>query len=215
MLQRCLDAVKAESYQLWLSGEENFRKEIYPLYKANRLDKPRPRHLEPLRQYLVETWGARLTEGYEADDALGIAATELGENCTICSIDKDLLQIPGYHWNFVKEVYQVVNNQQALQRFFTQCLTGDSSDNVKGVSGIGPVKASRIITDGLSEREMFDAVRARFRNDTEFLLTVDLIYILRNEGERWSTMKQSWMSENLSELEQVQESSSITLIQNT
>lgn len=190
MLERCLSAVKAESYQLWLSGDpaENFRYKIYPEYKANRTQ-PRPRHLEPLREYLVSTWGARLTYGYEADDALGINATD---DCIICSIDKDLLQISGNHWNFVKDTHTIVSEREGINRFYRQMLQGDTSDNIKGVPGIGRVKSERLLPDYLHERDQFNIVRSKFGNDARFIQTGDLVYILRSEGERWSTMKKDW-----------------------
>ena len=79
----------------FLSGESNFRYDIYPEYKANRKQE-KPRWLQECREYLVTEWGTKITEGYEADDALGIAATP---NSIIASDDKDLLQIAGKHYN--------------------------------------------------------------------------------------------------------------------
>ena len=192
MMERILQAVNAETYQAWLSGDpaENFRYKLYPEYKANR-SAPRPRHLEPLRELLIKEWGARLFCG-EADDALGINASD---DSIICSIDKDLLQIPGRHWNFVKDLYTVVSKQEGLVRFYRHLLIGDASDNVRGVKGIGKVKAERLITEDLTEKGMFDVVRWQFNDDERFKLTGDLIYVLRNEGERWSEMKRDWFNE--------------------
>ena len=192
MLERCLSAVKAESYQLWLSGDpaENFRYQIYPEYKANRTQ-PKPRHLEPLREFLVKTWAARLTPEAECDDYLGINAAE---DTIICSIDKDLLQIPGNHWNFVKEEHTFVSKEDGYRRFYKHLLIGDASDNIRGVSGIGRVKAERLIQDTFTEREAFDATRNAFNNDEAFALTGNLIYVLRNEGEKWSEMKRDWFA---------------------
>lgn len=205
MVERCLASCQADEFKMFLSGVDNFRYTIYPQYKANRTA-PKPRHLEPLREYLVKAWDARLTEGYEADDALGIAATA---DSIICSIDKDLLQIPGHHWNFVKDLHTVVTPEEGLCTFYRQMLIGDTSDNVPGVAGIGKVKAALRIRAAMSERAMFSTVRSLFLSDEAFCLTGDLIYILREEGERWSEKKKNWMSDDISAPAEATKSESI------
>ena len=184
MLERCLSAVKAESYQLWLSGDpaENFRYQIYPEYKANRTQ-PRPRHLEPLREHLVTVWGARLTHGNETDDQLAMNQTK---DTVICSIDKDLKQIPGKHWDFVKDIYEEISDEEGRIRFYKQLLIGDASDNIRGVTGIGKVKAGKLIIEGMSEKERFDLVRSKFNDDKRFMVVVDLIHLWRFEEDYFS-----------------------------
>jgi hypothetical protein len=49
--------------------------------------------------------GAVVVDGMEADDALAIEQTQynldMGEECSvICSRDKDLRQVPGYHYGW-------------------------------------------------------------------------------------------------------------------
>ena len=63
-------------------------------YKANRPD-TRPQHWKAVREFLVTQHKAFICEGFEADDQLGIDQDKENGNTTICSIDKDLLQIPG------------------------------------------------------------------------------------------------------------------------
>jgi len=93
----------ADQYQLWLSDskESNFRYQIDPSYKANRTQ-PKPRHYDFLKEHLIVNWGAKIAFGMEADDALGIKQDKeyphYGDKTVytiICSIDKDLLTIPG------------------------------------------------------------------------------------------------------------------------
>ncbi len=67
------------------------------------------------------------------------------DNTVICSIDKDLQQIPGNHYNFVKKEHSFVTPEEAIQNFYKQILTGDAADNIKGAKGIGPVRAGKII----------------------------------------------------------------------
>jgi len=194
MMRNILAATCAEGgkYQVWLSGDRNFRYDLYPEYKANR-KAPHPRYLEDLKEYLIVEWGARVADGVEADDELGIAATA-NPDSIICTIDKDLQQVPGWHHNFVKGTTHFVTEQQGMVFFYRQMLIGDSSDNVRGVDGIGSVKAGRRISESMGEREAFDSVRSAFRSDDRFVLAGDLLHIQRRSGERWSQLKAPWIS---------------------
>lgn len=71
ILDRILFETKATSFKMYLTGINNFRKSIYPEYKANRTA-PKPKHLQELRQYAVETMGAIIVDNIEADDMLAI-----------------------------------------------------------------------------------------------------------------------------------------------
>lgn len=189
MLTTIFAAVGADKHKIWISGVGNFRYDLYPQYKANRTA-PRPPHLEDLKEFLVVEWGARVADGIEADDAL---AMDQGKDTIICSIDKDMRQVPGWHHNFVKGVTDFVTEEQGLQHFYRSMLIGDSSDNVRGVTGIGPVKASRHLPEGLSERQMFDIVRNLFGDDQAFSLAGELLWIRRTEGDSWALRTASWM----------------------
>ena len=177
---RILLETSAEKYRLFLSGPENFRNIIYPLYKANRRGLPRPDWLEPCREFLVREWRAEITVGYEADDALGIHANE---DTVICTIDKDLRQVPGIHYNFVSRSFDVVDSQEAELSFWCSLLQGDRSDNIRGIDGVGPVKAKRALSS-LPSEEMESAVRRYYEGrEREFDVNYHLLKILRSEDE--------------------------------
>ena len=170
MLDKILLDTGAKSFQVWLSDSatNNFRYGIYPGYKANRIGKPRPKHLEALKEYAIQEWGARFAEGMEADDFLGIFQDEENPTTVICSIDKDLKQIPGKHYNFVKEEWEDVNRTRAMFEFYKSIVVGDVSDNIPGAYGMGPVKAEKALTQagelaagGAEDIEvaLFEAVR--------------------------------------------------------
>ena len=76
-IERMLYEVKATSHKIYLTGSNNFRYDINPQYKANRKDKPRPQWLEAVREHLVVGWDATVTDGIEADDAMGIEQCRL------------------------------------------------------------------------------------------------------------------------------------------
>ena len=107
MLWEDLDA---ETYQGYLTGSGNFRNDIARTapYKGNRTA-PKPKHLQFIRDYLVSAWDFKISEGEEADDSIAIAHTESNYTTVIASIDKDFLQLPGKHWNFVKKEMTEVN----------------------------------------------------------------------------------------------------------
>jgi len=181
LIDQILVNTEATEYRLFLTGKNNFRYTIYPEYKAHR-PKEKPFWLEKCRQYLIATFNAEVVNGQEADDALGIAQTE---DTIICSIDKDLLMIPGRHYNFVKDEFQEVTNDSGMFHFYMQCLTGDRSDNIKGIEKIGPKKAEKILAGCVTEQEMFNAVREAYSNDEEFLMNGRVLWIRRKENEDW------------------------------
>jgi DNA polymerase-1 len=162
-IQKILETLQTDKYQCILSPSDgsNFRYTIDPSYKANRKDAPKPVHLPALREYLLEAHNATVAHGEEADDLLGITQMKtLGDDSTvIVSIDKDLNQIPGNHHNFVKGETYYVSPVEGLRWFYKQMLIGDTSDNVPGVSGIGPVKAGKLLDPLSDEAGFYSAVR--------------------------------------------------------
>jgi len=161
-----------DSWSMHLTGKNNFRYEIATTvpYKGNRVDKPKPKHLAFLRSHLVKEWGASISEGEEADDTIAIEATKLGDNCVIVSLDKDLDQICGWHYNFVKRLSYYITPEEALVKLYTQMLTGDAADNIKGLFRIGPVKAAKIIGDTTNELELYNKVLEAYEGNAERVL---------------------------------------------
>jgi 5'-3' exonuclease len=175
-------------YLSFLSGENNFRKVINPEYKANRKDIIKPIYLNDCKQYLIDEFKSIVTDGYEADDALGFNQTE---ETVICSIDKDLMMIPGMHYNFVKKEYHEVSELDGIKQFYRQMLIGDSVDNIMGIKGIGKVKAAKLIDPLENEEEMYNLVANLYFMPNEpiisrFNINADCLWIWRKEGERFS-----------------------------
>jgi hypothetical protein len=173
-------------FQLYLSGSGNFRKLMPtdPVYKGNRDPAHRPTYEENLRQYLIQKYGAVLVDGMEADDAVGIAQCETEPETTVLvSIDKDLDQIPGWHYNYQKKKKYFVTEEEGTRFFWKQMLTGDTSDNIRGIYGIGPVKADKMLGDSADDYEtiVWDAYINEFGGDAErmFRQNQELLWILR------------------------------------
>lgn len=100
----CAAVWATEEPILFLSTDKNFRYDVAKLkpYKGNRKHEARPWHYENIRAYMMARWHTRLCDGYEADDGLGITQySRLEERDTIiCSRDKDLRMIPGFHYTW-------------------------------------------------------------------------------------------------------------------
>lgn len=133
------------------TDKSNFRYKIYPEYKAQRPDK-KPVWYKELRETLLVDYETELAHGMEADDLLGIYQTK---DTIICTIDKDLDQIAGWHYDFVKETKYFIDPATALRFFYFQLLTGDTVDNVPGCVKIGPKKAT-VILEGLKTEEEYE-----------------------------------------------------------
>ena len=183
MLARIMDTTGANEMKGFLSGPNNFRYDINPAYKSNRAGKVDPVYREDAKAYLITDYGAVLTDGNEADDALGLAQTS---NTIVCSIDKDLFQIAGRHYNWRKDEFNTVEPVDGLRLFYRQCLTGDATDGIPGVGGIGKVKSARIINDLEDEIDMFEAVQAIFNDDTRLLMHGRCLKIGQTPDNMWS-----------------------------
>lgn len=177
------------SIEGYLTGKGNYRNEIAvtATYKGNRKDVAKPVHYQFLRDYLEKEWGFLMVTGQEADDAIGIKAYTMDENdYIIMSIDKDLDMIRGWHYNFVKKEKYFVKEEDTMRIFYKQVLTGDRTDNIEGLKGIGPVKAERILKECNTEEEMYQAVLKAYEGNEERVLeNGQLLWIRREENQMW------------------------------
>lgn len=190
LLDELLTKTGADSYRAFLSGKSNFRKTIYPEYKANRTA-PKPIHLEALREYALEKQNAELApDTLEADDALGINQTD---DTMIVSLDKDLLMVPGKHFSWEingkgwskPDKFFTQDVIGGMRLFFEQCLKGDTADNIKGIEKIGNKRAKALLADCVTEQEMFDTVRDAYSNDEEFIMNASVLWIMQHEEDIW------------------------------
>ena len=142
------------------SNKSNFRKEIYPEYKAHRKNNRKPLCLKRIKEKLSYAYHYNLEkEGYEADDIIGelISAPDpyrilynvdepvkTQNNRAVCvTIDKDLRTVPGLH--YIDGELVTITEGQADFTWMCQTLAGDSVDNIEGVKGIGIKRAEKIL----------------------------------------------------------------------
>jgi hypothetical protein len=202
---------------LWLSPSDhsNFRYSIAELmgprgagYKAGR--GPKPHYLKFIKELLINEYGAREIQGFEADDALGIYADQ---DAILSHIDKDMNMIEGWHYNHVtEEAYYVpaglgevsmVEGKvvgRGLKFFYLQLLTGDAIDNIPGCINKDKVHHSKppqisnavgvaMLSEKCTEKDCFDTVADAFKftykdNWCNALMEcADLLWICRKNTE--------------------------------
>lgn len=135
------------------------KKAISPRYKKGRKGN---KWASMLRAFISDQENVFFDLEEEADDMIAIRARKLGiDNCIVCSIDKDLDQIEGWHFDLyqvktgevneygqeVKEYRGIyfVDKESADNFIWRQMLQGDRIDGIEGVRGLGKVKAGKII----------------------------------------------------------------------
>lgn len=130
--------------------QANFRKELFPDYKANRKKLQKPELLGFIKEYAASEYEVLERKRIEADDIVGIIGSDPNAKVLMQSADKDLMQVPGFHLVDGKVVK--VEEDEGEMWFLTQTLTGDTIDNYKGCPGIGPKKAAAILDCPPDER---------------------------------------------------------------
>jgi DNA polymerase-1 len=136
--------LKGDSITIALTDGVNFRKDILPSYKDNRKEKRKPLILGAIRKWLIDEYDAIIYPNLEADDVLGILATQpqKKEERIICSLDKDLGKL-----SQDGRTIQKLSKRDCDHWHMIQTLTGDSVDGFSGCPKIGKVTAQKILKD--------------------------------------------------------------------
>ncbi len=150
---------------------KTFRQEIDKEYKATRRETPDELKPQiPKVKELIRDMGIQVLEkeGYEADDIIAYLA-EIGKKegfkVYIVTPDKDMLQLVENN----VEVYNPVsdkffNRDEVYKKYGVypeqfvdyQTIVGDSVDNIKGVKGIGPKTAAKLLNEFGSLEEIIN-----------------------------------------------------------
>lgn len=223
-ISNIISATGATSSVFYLTdSKSNFRNAVATIlpYKGHR-PSDKPPHWQNIRQHLIDNYDAEVQYGIEADDACGIAQWEdyskvlsAAENdpianvtddyireyldnetsTIICSRDKDLSMIPGWHYSWEcgkqKEKKWFVSEEEGIRFFYKQLLTGDATDNILGLYRVGE-KASCVkeIDDMKDEQAMYELVYMEYHKRfgsyaKQFLLeNAQLLWIKREDNDR-------------------------------
>ena len=192
------DELTASKVSVYLSSPKNFRKELYPEYKANRKSVRKPMILPALRDHMKKEWQALCEDRLEADDYIGIEATvKDAYDRIVVSVDKDFKTVPCRLFNPDKadEGILTINEGAAFYNHMIQTLTGDSTDNYGGCPKVGPKTAEKILGK-LVNRQSFghtwDAVKETFNKSgvtspKAILTQARMAYILRSDDYDFQT----------------------------
>jgi DNA polymerase-1 len=167
---RSLFAIRKERHPSHLavvfdSKIKTFRHQEYPLYKAQRDITPEDLHIQiGVIEEILKALDIPILQcdGYEADDIIAVMARQCGKenvHCYIISKDKDILQVVGDNIRVLRQQKgqggfeewgkeEVFNNLglHPNQIIDYLALTGDQSDNIPGVLGIGPKTALKLLS---------------------------------------------------------------------
>ncbi|MDQ7011395.1 MAG: DNA polymerase I [Mariprofundaceae bacterium] len=139
-----------------------FRNEIYPEYKAHR--PPMPEELAVQWPYVFELTKAFrfpliCLDNFEADDVIATLARqaeEKGWDVTIVSSDKDLMQLVSDRVHMLDTMKDIEYDAAGVREKWgveparihdLLALSGDASDNIPGVPGIGPKTAVQLLEE--------------------------------------------------------------------
>jgi len=190
-LDKIRDMLRHTSAELFIGGKGNFRYALYPDYKGTRDPVSRPIHEQELRDYLIRTHKATVCDGEEADDVVSYLCCADPEGTTIVGIDKDLWGTPGHHLNPDKGTLEQVSLESANEHFWHQMLTGDTSDNIPCLAGVGPKTADKLINDPPPWcNNLADVVYQKYlelgHDENYFNLMGQLLWLRRKPNQVWT-----------------------------
>jgi 5'-3' exonuclease len=186
---------------LLMDGDGNFRNRLATIrpYKGNRAINSKPLMYNDIKKYLIDNWDAEMIYGQETDDEMAIRQTQAEGKTIIVAVDKDMLQVPGWHLNPQKG-FRKVSEVQGRTFLYRQCLTGDSVDNIAGCYKVGPKKAEVTITEDQPENAMWADVVETYIQSVEkhgseiynglegeeaAIENMKLVYLRREYDETW------------------------------
>lgn len=149
-------------------------------YKGTRKGE-KPFHFDNITAYLVANYDCRISNGLEADDLMALEQVQRAGETIICTRDKDLRMVPGWHygWECGKQPSfgpELVDSKGwlrlnekgdvkgvGLKFFFYQMLVGDTVDNIPGCPKVGAIKAFGILKDLNTKKEHEEAVKDAYK----------------------------------------------------
>ncbi len=223
---------KADVLHFWIGPSSTdtpnfrFKSAVTEPYKSDRAAKPAIR--EMLREWLIQTQGAQVAQGYEADDMLGIYQQEqifkvnvgkiggadkvqeylesqLNKDKTIAvHVDKDINQIPGWHYNtdkdemwFCSYLGELILSEDrstlkgnGIAFFYAQMLLGDRTDTIPSLKKgkYGAVGVYELLRNCKEESDYLEIVIEEFKKVerdnwiNRLQEQADLVFIVREEG---------------------------------
>ena len=186
-------------------------------YKANRINVPKPVGFLEVKNAVRRHENCIEEYGLEADDLIAMHAHEYRDSACIVGIDKDYRQctdtwlwdtrpetVPEYstplgylvkrkHILRIKKDGKCEDTYKMYGRgamwFYYQLLVGDSSDNIKGASGTGPIKAYELLKTCTSEKDLWNAIQEPYKKQgiERAIENAQLLWLKKSKDEApWS-----------------------------
>lgn len=165
MINKIVEEEKPEYMAVAFDIGKNFRHEKYDHYKEGRRETPEDLKVQmPYARKILEAMGIKHyeVENFEADDIIGTIAAMADKDpefdATIVSSDRDLLQLisdvvdvkllkqKGFI-RYNKETFKDDYGIEPIRIIDLKALSGDASDNVPGVKGIGEKTALKLLQE--------------------------------------------------------------------
>lgn len=161
MLLKIIAEEKPSHIMVAFDKGKTFRHESYDDYKGGRSETPKElKEQIPYAKKVTRAMGITVEEieNYEADDIIGTYSKNIDEEVLVVSSDRDLLQLisPNVKMKLLKMKDYVYYNEKSFYEDYgikpieiidLKALMGDSSDNIKGVVGIGEKTALKLIKE--------------------------------------------------------------------
>jgi len=140
-------------------GSLDWRRNIYDDYKRNRDKSKQEQSYLDLKQTFsviekqLDYYPTKQikVDGMEADDVMFALACEFaskGEDVTVISTDKDMIQLKNYYdnidvYNSIKKTFYNKSENIVMEK----AICGDSSDNIPGLYRVGPKTLEKMLVD--------------------------------------------------------------------
>lgn len=189
----------------FLTGNDNFRNALAKRTPYKQRPSHKPYHYKNIKAFIQGSMECRIQDGLEADDLMSIEQTLRGDETIICTRDKDLRSVDGWHYGwelgeqpsfgpFRVDGYGAIHLSDdrkkitgyGLKFFLSQCLTGDRVDSIPGLPKCGPVAAFERLVDTNTYEEgrqaVLEAYSERYGDED--------VYELEEQGRLlWMTRK--------------------------
>lgn len=214
MLERRIQYIEEECMSdtpstVFFTGKDNFRYAIAKRTPYKNRPSHKPYHYRNIKLYLQANYDARELDGFEADDLMSIEQSASGGSTIICTRDKDLRSVPGWHYgwelgnqpSFGPKLVSGYGDIEldpkrtkitgyGLKFFLSQCLTGDIVDSIPGLPKCGPVASFELLQHTGSYEEGLEVVAQAYHDKygstayEELLEQARLLWMTRRMDEQ-------------------------------
>lgn len=140
------------SCYIFIKGKNNFRKELFPEYKANR---PTPNPIiHNLYEYFKIAHQAIESHDAESEDYVYTVSKKIDNNGIILSIDHDTDEIPGIHYNYKKNIWRKITLEQARMSKYQKLIVSESGDNVNLAKGLGVKHFEKFYNSSMTDEQI-------------------------------------------------------------